>query len=202
MLILSSNVQALLWTSGGQSTTNSTVRGHIFACFQLLIGTCLSTGKTMNPDSLLLKLLAGEHQYAKLWLVCLALRGVAWDKMPFDQRELAFEAKDAASNCLAIFLNSSEYRSDAPFRPQQFVPYSDMSFATPIRAALRYAVHDSLVTAAFSGLFLLKMANLFPRELDLASITVQVEQMAQLLSDVAAERCALFSFSFLTTRDE
>lgn len=56
------------------------------------------------------------------------------------------------------------------------------------RAALRYAVHDSLVTAAFSGLFLLKMANLFPAELDLNQITVQVEQLAQLLSDVAAER--------------
>lgn len=56
------------------------------------------------------------------------------------------------------------------------------------RAALRYAVHDSLVTAAFSGLFLLKMANLFPGELDLPAITGQVEQLAQLLSEVAAER--------------
>ena len=44
---------------------------------------------------------------------------------------------------------------------------------------------------AFSGLFLLKMANLFPAELDLGQITVQVEQLAQLLSDVAAERYAL-----------
>jgi hypothetical protein len=49
-------------------------------------------------------------------------------------------------------------------------------------------VHDSLVTAAFSGLFLLKMANLYPAELDLGAITGQVEQLAQLLSDVAAER--------------
>jgi hypothetical protein len=56
------------------------------------------------------------------------------------------------------------------------------------RAALRYAVHDSLVTAAFSGLFLLKMANLYPAELDLGAIIAQVEQLAQLLSDVAAER--------------
>lgn len=56
------------------------------------------------------------------------------------------------------------------------------------RAALRYAVHDSLVTAAFSGLFLLKMASLFPTELDLGAITSQVEQLAQLLSEVAAER--------------
>lgn len=56
------------------------------------------------------------------------------------------------------------------------------------RAALRYAVHDSLVTLAFSGLFLLKMSNLFPTELDLVAIMSQVEQLAQLLSDVAAER--------------
>ena len=119
----------------------------------------------MDEDSLLVKILAGELHYAKLWLVCVALRGVSWDKMPFEQRELAFQAKDAASNCLSIFLCSQDYR-----------------------AALRYAVHDSLVTAAFSGLFLLKMANLFPGELDLGSITSQVEQLAQLLSDVAAER--------------
>jgi hypothetical protein len=64
------------------------------------------------------------------------------------------------------------------------------------RAALRYAVHDSLVTAAFSGLFLLKMANLFPAELDLTAITAQVEQLAQLLSDVAAERCDSPGLSF------
>lgn len=42
--------------------------------------------------------------------------------------------------------------------------------------------------AAFSGLFLLKMAHLFSDELDLAAIMAQVEQLAQLLSDVAAER--------------
>ncbi|CAA7263161.1 unnamed protein product [Cyclocybe aegerita] len=116
--------------------------------------------RTMDQDSLLRKVLAGELHYAKLWLVCVALRGVAWDKMPFEQRELAFQAKDAASNCLSIFLNSSEYR-----------------------AALRYAVHDSLVTAAFSGLFLLKMANLFPTELDLGAITTQVEHILSSLSD-------------------
>ncbi|KIY69570.1 hypothetical protein CYLTODRAFT_478725 [Cylindrobasidium torrendii FP15055 ss-10] len=124
--------------------------------------------QSMDENSLLRKILAGELHYAKLWLVCVALRGVAWDKMPFEQRELAFQAKDAAFNCLSIFLTSPEYR-----------------------AALRYAVHDSLVTAAFSGLFLLKMASLFPAELDLSAITSQVEQLAQLLSDVAAERYAL-----------
>ena len=122
----------------------------------------------MDEEALPRKILVGELHYAKLWLVCVALRGVSWDKMPFEQRELAFSAKDAASTCLHIFLSSPEYR-----------------------AALRYAVHDSLVTAAFSGLFLLKMANLFPAEVDLTAITSQVEQLAQVLSDVAAERCVL-----------
>ena len=122
----------------------------------------------MDEDSLPRIILAGELHYAKLWLVCVALRGVSWDKMPFEQRELAFQGKDAASNCLSNLLNSPTYR-----------------------AALRYAVHDSLVTAAFSALFLLKMAHLFPADLDLCSITGQVEQLAQLLSDVAAERYAI-----------
>ncbi|EMD32147.1 hypothetical protein CERSUDRAFT_119121 [Gelatoporia subvermispora B] len=124
--------------------------------------------QSMDEDALPRKILAGELHYAKLWLVCVALRGVSWDKMPFEQRELAFQAKDAASNCLSNLLNSHTYR-----------------------AALRYAVHDTLVMAAFSGLFLLKMANLFPAELDLGAISTQVEQLAQLLSEVAAERYAL-----------
>jgi len=47
------------------------------------------------------------------------------------------------------------------------------------------------VTAAFSGLFLLKIANLFPTEVDMNAIITQVEQLAQLLSEVAAERYAL-----------
>ena len=64
----------------------------------------------MDQDSLLRKVLAAELHYAKLWLVSVALRGVAWDKMPFEQRELAFQAKTAASDCLSIFLDSQEYR--------------------------------------------------------------------------------------------
>ena len=44
------------------------------------------------------------------------------------------------------------------------------------------------MNAAFAGLYLLKMACLFPGELDLGSIIAQVEQLAQLLSDVSAER--------------
>lgn len=72
--------------------------------------TWRSTERTVDQESLLRKILAGELHYAKLWVVCVALRGVAWDKMPFEQRELAFQAKESASSCLDIFLNSPEYR--------------------------------------------------------------------------------------------
>jgi hypothetical protein len=49
-------------------------------------------------------------------------------------------------------------------------------------------VHDSLVTAAFSGLFLLKIASLFRREVEFMGILSQVEQLALLFTEIAAER--------------
>lgn len=51
------------------------------------------------------------------------------------------------------------------------------------------------MTAAFSGLFLLKIANLFPGEVDIDGIMLQVEQLAQLFSEVAAERSVLTEYS-------
>ncbi|EIW59014.1 uncharacterized protein TRAVEDRAFT_48141 [Trametes versicolor FP-101664 SS1] len=66
--------------------------------------------KCMDDEALPRKILAGELHHAKLWLVCVALRGVLWDKMPFEQRELAFQAKDAASSCLSNLLDSHTYR--------------------------------------------------------------------------------------------
>ena len=45
------------------------------------------------------------------------------------------------------------------------------------------------------------MANLFPAELDLSALTAQVEQLAQLLSDVAAERSVLALYPFLHLTD-
>jgi hypothetical protein len=76
----------------------------------LVFGVYVAPGQTMDEESLLRKVLAADLHYAKLWLVCVALRGVSWDKMPFEQRELAFQAKDAAYDCLNIFLSSPAYR--------------------------------------------------------------------------------------------
>lgn len=82
----------------------------------------------MDESALLRKILAGELHYAKLWVVCVALRGVAWDKMPFEQRELAFQAKDAASNVLSIFLSSPEYRFVFPLFILCRFPFSNSNF--------------------------------------------------------------------------
>lgn len=62
-------------------------------------------------------------------------------------------------------------------------------------------MHDSLVTASFSALFLIKVANLFPDEVDLNAIIGQVEQLAQLLSDIAAERSVPFLSSLTIFSD-
>lgn len=121
--------------------------------------------QTMDEHALLRRLLLGDLHYAKLWLICAALRGAAWDRLPFEQRELAFQAKDAAAACLSTVLDSPAYR-----------------------AALRYAVHDALAPVAFAALFLLKLASLFPGEVEVPALVGQVEQLAGLLSDVAAER--------------
>ncbi|KAF8322111.1 hypothetical protein DL93DRAFT_2093394 [Clavulina sp. PMI_390] len=124
--------------------------------------------QTMEPDALMRKILVADLHYGKLWLICTVLRGASWDKLTFEQRELAFQAKEAATDVLNTFLSSPAFRT-----------------------ALRYAVHDSLVTAAFAGLFLLKVASLFRREVDFMAIIAQVEQLAQLFSDAAADRYAL-----------
>lgn len=70
----------------------------------------------MDDEALPRKILVGELHHVKLWLVCVAHRGVSWNKMPFQQRQLAFQAKDAASNCLSNLLDSHTYiRAQRPF---------------------------------------------------------------------------------------
>ena len=66
----------------------------------------------MNSESLLRRILAGDLPYAKLWVICVILRGASWDKMSPEQRELAFHAKQAASDCLNTFLGSPAYRCE------------------------------------------------------------------------------------------
>ncbi|KAJ9104788.1 hypothetical protein QFC19_003929 [Naganishia cerealis] len=115
----------------------------------------------------LLDMLDAELYYAQLWCACVALRGCHWEKLSLDQRELAFQAKDAALKCLAT------YKSP------------------PLRAYIKYAVHETMVQCSFAAVFLLKIAILFPAELPASEISLQVAELAHLLSECSAERYAL-----------
>ncbi|WVF70990.1 hypothetical protein IAT40_005786 [Kwoniella sp. CBS 6097] len=123
----------------------------------------------MEEESVLIRLLETELLYAQLWTVCVALRGSEWDKLAPDQRELAFQAKDAAFRCLEIFLRCDNFRRH-----------------------LKYATHDQLVSVAFAAVFLLKIAMLYPTSVALPHLISQVSQLAHLLSaECFAERYAL-----------
>jgi hypothetical protein len=93
----------------------------------------------------LVKLLEAELVHAQLWTVCVALRGVQWDNLAGDSRELAFQAKDAAQRCLHIYLRSQNFRQHlkCEFRP--------------VKGLIAVATHDQLVSVAFAAIFLLKM---------------------------------------------
>ncbi|KAK4686916.1 hypothetical protein P7C73_g3194, partial [Tremellales sp. Uapishka_1] len=122
-----------------------------------------------DDDHVLVKLLEAELVYAQLWTICVALRGCEWDKLPSDQRELAFQAKDAALRCLEIFLKSPNFR-----------------------AHLKYATHEQLVSVAFAAVFLLKIAILYPQAIPLPLLISQVSTLAHVLStECFAERYAL-----------
>lgn len=99
------------WTSPTPSTNDDTKQLVLIRDFSLSSSSAsVAPGTTMDSESLLRKILAGDLYYAKLWLICVVLRGVSWDKMAFEQRELAFQAKEAASECLNTFLGSPAYR--------------------------------------------------------------------------------------------
>lgn len=59
------------------------------------------------------------------------------------------------------------------------------------RAYIKYAVHETMVQCSFAAVFLLKIAILFPTELPANVISLQVAELAHLLSECSAERYAL-----------
>lgn len=81
--------------------------------------------------------------------------------------------------------------------------------ATHYRAALRYAVHESMVMVrpcptaphfahnlpasrqcqgSFAACYLLKVCILFPSDIDVRQVLEKVEELAGLLSEISAER--------------
>ena len=98
-----------------------------------------------DENHVLVKLLEAELVHAQLWTVCVALRGVQWDNLTGDSRELAFQAKDAAQRCLEIYLRSPNFRQHLKCESWHLDELTSD------------ATHDQLVSAAFAAIFLLKM---------------------------------------------
>ncbi|KAL7409659.1 hypothetical protein BDY24DRAFT_402566 [Mrakia frigida] len=122
--------------------------------------------KRLREQSLLI-----QREYTNLFHNCFALRGVhnVVDvlKMPILQRTLALRALRNAQAALEICLAPDSYRAN-----------------------FRFAVHYTHVTAAFVGSLLIRIARLFPKELDLRQTAKDVDQLAGLLAEAGAGRYA------------
>ena len=92
-----------------------------------------------------------------------ALRGIRGPldiaKMSAEQRTVAHIAMRAAQHCLDACIRPGEYGEN-----------------------LKYAVHYTHVCAAFAGSFLLRLAKLFPEDLNIEIIIEKVEALVRLLS--------------------
>ena len=108
---------------------------------------------------------------AELYLTCTALRGIrdAQDanQMGPEQKELIIQATRAADTCLSISVNGDEYRR-----------------------MLGWGPHYTHVTAAFACVFLIKIARLFPRQVDTYGIFSNAEKLAARLAEVPATKYA------------
>lgn len=112
-----------------------------------------------------------QRQYAELFVNSQLLRGIVNPadvaNMPEEKRVLALRAMRNAQACLEICLHGENYRN-----------------------GLRYAVHYTHVCAAFAATFLIRIARLFPAELDLRKTARDVEDLARTLSEIPAGRYA------------
>ncbi|WVF72211.1 hypothetical protein IAT40_007023 [Kwoniella sp. CBS 6097] len=112
-----------------------------------------------------------QRQYAELFVNSQLLRGIRDPadivNMPEEKRTLAIRAMRNAQKCLDICLHGENYRN-----------------------GLRYAVHYTHVCAAFAASFLIRIARLFPGELNLKKTAKDVEELAMVLSSIPAGRYA------------
>ncbi|WVQ98787.1 hypothetical protein IAU59_005918 [Kwoniella sp. CBS 9459] len=112
-----------------------------------------------------------QRQYAELFVNSQLLRGIRDPadivNMPEEKRMLAIRAMRNAQKCLDICLHGENYRN-----------------------GLRYAVHYTHVCAAFAASFLIRIARLFPGELNLKKTAKDVEELAMILSSIPAGRYA------------
>lgn len=128
-------------------------------------------GRGYGQDSFFQQSLVLQCASAELYLTCTALRGIRdandADQMGPEQKELIIQATRAADTCLSISVNSKEYRE-----------------------MLGWAPHYTHVTAAFACVFLIKIARLFPRQVDTYGIFSNAERLASRLAEVPAGKYA------------
>ncbi|SOV05025.1 uncharacterized protein UDID_03077 [Ustilago sp. UG-2017a] len=124
-----------------------------------------------GQDSFFQQSLVLQCASAELYLSCTALRGIRdandADRMGPEQKELIIQATCAADTCLGISVNAKEYRE-----------------------MLGWAPHYTHVTAAFACVFLIKIARLFPRQVDTYGIFSNAERLASRLAEVPASKYA------------
>ncbi|KAJ1020754.1 hypothetical protein NDA16_004145 [Ustilago loliicola] len=124
-----------------------------------------------GQDSFFQQSLVLQCASAELYLSCTALRGIRdandADQMGPEQKELIIQATRAADTCLSISVNAKEYRE-----------------------MLGWAPHYTHVTAAFACVFLIKIARLFPRQVDTYGIFSNAERLASRLVEVPAGKYA------------
>lgn len=124
-----------------------------------------------GQDSFFQQSLILQCASAELYLTCTALRGIRdandADHMGPEQKELIIQATRAADTCLTVSVHSKEYRE-----------------------MLGWAPHYTHVTAAFACVFLIKIARLFPRQVDTYGIFSNAERLASRLAEVPATKYA------------
>ncbi|WRT67181.1 uncharacterized protein IL334_004147 [Kwoniella shivajii] len=112
-----------------------------------------------------------QRQYAELFVNSQLLRGIREpadvSKMPDEKRVLAIRAMRNAQKILDICLHGENYRN-----------------------GLKYAVHYTHVCAAFAASFLIRIARLFPHQLNLKKTAKDIEELAMVLSQIPAGRYA------------
>nr|CDI52914.1 conserved hypothetical protein [Melanopsichium pennsylvanicum 4] len=124
-----------------------------------------------GQDSFFQQSLILQCASTELYLSCTALRGIRdandAESMGPEQKELIIQATRAADTCLSISVNGNEYRE-----------------------MLGWAPHYTHVTAAFACVFLIKIARLFPRQVDTYGIFSNAERLAGRLAEVPAGKYA------------
>lgn len=107
---------------------------------------------------------------------------------PFFLR-VTVKARDAATNCLDVFLGA-EYRIALRFAIHESLVMVRSIASSPARRRLMRALSlEPAAQATFSACYLLKVAILYPDEVSPRPILSQVQALADLLSDISAERC-------------